>query len=186
MEARGAEVSRAAVWRARARTHTNAHTHTRTLAHARTHARTHAPKWLGICTCSWTDWAQPCRPTAAPRPGSPRPHLHRDWAHPAHICTRTGLTPPHSCATAGAHSCHICTGTGLTPVAPQLHRDWARRCTGRTPATSSPGLDRWDPHRGHTDGALPAPPPHHALTHSFTHSHTHTHTHTHARTHAQR
>ena len=19
--------------------------------------------------------------------GSPRPHLHRDWAHPAHICT---------------------------------------------------------------------------------------------------
>ena len=23
----------------------------------------------------------------------PRPHLHRDWAHPDHICTGTGLTP---------------------------------------------------------------------------------------------
>ena len=23
----------------------------------------------------------------------PRPHLHRDWAHPAHICTGTGLAP---------------------------------------------------------------------------------------------
>jgi hypothetical protein len=28
-------------------------------------------------------------PTSAPRLGSPRPHLHRDWAHPAHICTGT-------------------------------------------------------------------------------------------------
>ena len=28
--------------------------------------------------------------------GSPRPHLHRDWAHPAHICTGTGLTPATS------------------------------------------------------------------------------------------
>ena len=53
--------------------------------------------------------------------GSPRPHLHRDWA--AHICAGTGLTPAH-----------ICTGTGLAPPtsAPGLgsprrhrHRDWA-------------------------------------------------------------
>jgi hypothetical protein len=25
--------------------------------------------------------------TSAPRLGSPLPHLHRDWAHPCHICT---------------------------------------------------------------------------------------------------
>ena len=24
-----------------------------------------------------------------------RPHLHRDWACPGHICTRIGLTPAH-------------------------------------------------------------------------------------------
>ena len=35
-------------------------------------------------------------PTSAPRLGSPRPHLHRDWAHPAHIFATTGLTPPTS------------------------------------------------------------------------------------------
>jgi hypothetical protein len=28
--------------------------------------------------------------------GSPLPHLHRDWAHPCHICTGTGLTPATS------------------------------------------------------------------------------------------
>jgi hypothetical protein len=28
-------------------------------------------------------------PTSAPELGSPRPHLHRDWAHPCHICTGT-------------------------------------------------------------------------------------------------
>jgi hypothetical protein len=27
---------------------------------------------------------------------APLPHLHRDWAHPSHICTETGLTPPTS------------------------------------------------------------------------------------------
>jgi hypothetical protein len=28
--------------------------------------------------------------TSAPGPGSPLPHLHRDWARPCHICTGTG------------------------------------------------------------------------------------------------
>jgi hypothetical protein len=37
--------------------------------------------------------------------GSSRPHLCRDWARPAHICTGTGPTPAH-----------ICTGTGLAPL----------------------------------------------------------------------
>jgi hypothetical protein len=32
-------------------------------------------------------------PTSAPGPGSSLPHLHRDWAHPSHICTGTGLIP---------------------------------------------------------------------------------------------
>ena len=42
----------------------------------------------------------------------PRKHLHRDWAHPCHICAGTLPT------------CHICTKTGHS-----------------TPATSAPGLD---------------------------------------------
>ena len=29
---------------------------------------------------------------SAPALGSPLPHLHRDWAHPCHVCTGTGLT----------------------------------------------------------------------------------------------
>jgi hypothetical protein len=37
--------------------------------------------------------------------GSPQPHLHRDWAHPSHICTVTWLTPAH-----------IFTRNGLTPA----------------------------------------------------------------------
>ena len=32
------------------------------------------------------------RPTSAPGPGSPRPHLRRDRAHPAHICAETRAT----------------------------------------------------------------------------------------------
>ena len=70
-------------------------------------------KWDGTgagCPCSGKAGGQsqagPCRqgdtgprrnpPTSAPGLGSPLPHLHRDWAHPSHICTGTGLTPPTS------------------------------------------------------------------------------------------
>ena len=49
--------------------------------------------------------------TSAPGLGSPRPHLHRDWAHPSHICTGTGLTPAHICTGTGLTPAHICTGT---------------------------------------------------------------------------
>jgi hypothetical protein len=65
-------------------------------------------------------------PTSAPGLSSPRPHLQRDRAHPAHICTGTGLT-----------SAHICTGTELAPPTsatgqgsprPHLHGDWAHLC----------------------------------------------------------
>jgi hypothetical protein len=34
--------------------------------------------------------------TSAPGLGPPLRHLHRDWAHPGHICPRTGLTPATS------------------------------------------------------------------------------------------
>jgi hypothetical protein len=74
----------------------------------------------------------------------PRPHLHRDWAHPTHICLAIGLTPPTSAPGLGssrphlpcdwAHPAHICAGTGLTPPTsalrlgsprPHLPCDWA-------------------------------------------------------------
>ncbi len=53
-------------------------------------------------------------PTSAPGLGPPHPHLHRDWAHPIHICTRTGPTHPHLHQD-WAHPAHICTGTAPTP-----------------------------------------------------------------------
>ena len=43
------------------------------------------------------------------------------WAHPAHIRTGTGLTPPHLHRDR-AHPAHIRTGTGRT-LCPHLHRD---------------------------------------------------------------
>ena len=61
--------------------------------------------------------------TSAPGLGPPRPHLHRDWAHPCHICIRTGLTPATS-------------APGLGPPLPHLHRDWAHPthiCSGTGP-----------------------------------------------------
>ena len=55
--------------------------------------------------------------------GSPLPHLHRDWAHPCHIRTGTGLSPAHtSTPERGSTPCRICAGTECT--LPHLHRDW--------------------------------------------------------------
>jgi hypothetical protein len=71
-------------------------------------------------------------PTSAPGLGSPRPHLRRDWAHPAHICAGTGLTPPTSASWDWAQLCCIGTRAGRTPVTsargsgsplPHLRRD---------------------------------------------------------------
>ena len=91
-------------------------------------------------------------------------HRSAAWAHPCHICNKTGLTPPTSAPGLGsplphlhrdlAHRCHICTGTGLAPPTsaaglgsplPHLRRDWARPshiCTGTGLArpTSAAGL----------------------------------------------
>ena len=41
------------------------------------------------------------------------PHLLQDWAHPAHICTASGLTPATS-APDWAYPCRVCTGTTLS------------------------------------------------------------------------
>ena len=45
--------------------------------------------WPHVCTRTTST-------TSAPGLRSPPPHLHRDWAHPRHICGWTGLTPPTS------------------------------------------------------------------------------------------
>ena len=96
------------------------------------------------------NWARP--PTSAPGLGSSLPHLHRDWARPSHICTRTGLTP----------ATYICTGTRLTPATsapglgsplPHPPRDWPSQPM-RNPARHSVG-------RVHTLTGAPqyTPPP---------------------------
>ncbi len=66
--------------------------------------------------------APPTRCPQSAELGASRPHLHQDWAHPAHICTGTGLTPPTSAPELGsprphlhrdsARPAHICAGTG--------------------------------------------------------------------------
>jgi hypothetical protein len=94
------------------------------------------------CTDSSILPGQGSSPAAsAARLGSPRPHLHRDWAHPAHICTGTGLTPPTSERGLGsppphlhwdwAHPGHICTGIGLTPATPAPGQEGGRVGAGR-------------------------------------------------------
>ena len=96
----------------------------------------------------------------APGPGSPHPHLRRDRAHPAHICTGTGLTLPTSAPGPGSPPCHVCTRTGHTPPTsapgpgpprPHLRRDQTRPAhictgTGPSPSTSAPGLGSPRPH----------------------------------------
>ncbi len=88
--------------------------------------------------------------TSAPGLGSPLPHLHRDWAHPCHICTGTRLAPATS-------------APGLGSPLPHLHRDWALSChictgTRLAPSASAPGLGSPPPHlrRLGTRGCRPA------------------------------
>ncbi len=108
-------------------THTMQHA-THTMQHA-THTMQHA-----ACALSGTPIRRvpPFRPDAhlRHRPGACRllchigtgtglapPFLHRDWAHPSHICTGTRLAPSH-----------ICTGTALTTAMP-AKPDWAHPAT---------------------------------------------------------
>ncbi len=89
--------------------------------------------------------------------GSPLPHLRRDWdrdwAHPCHICTGTGLTPATSARETGLTAAISARGPGsplprphgrLGSPLPYLQGDPARPChicprTGLTAATSAPG-----------------------------------------------
>jgi hypothetical protein len=72
--------------------------------------------------------------TSAPGLGSPRPHLRRDWAHPALICTCTGTgSCPKSAPGLGRIPAHICAGTGLAPPTGLTLR-------AMPAATSAPGL----------------------------------------------
>jgi hypothetical protein len=112
--------------------------------------------------------------------GAPLPHLHRDWAHPRHICTGTGLTPTHMCTRIRhdlrpqlhqnwarpcphlhwdwACPCHSCTATGLTPATSALGLGSSRHIcagTGLAPATSALGLGSPPPHL-HRDRATPS------------------------------
>ena len=48
--------------------------------------------WL--CGCRTSYRALLCAFSSAPGLGSPLPHLHSEWAHPCHICTRIGLQDP--------------------------------------------------------------------------------------------
>jgi hypothetical protein len=51
-----------------------------------------------------------------------RPHLRRDWAHPAHVCAGTALAPAHICA--GTGLTRPTSAPGLISPRPHLHRDW--------------------------------------------------------------
>ena len=63
--------------------------------------------------------ALPRPATSAPGLGSPRPHLHPDWAYPGHICTWTGLTHAHRVVShrmfMSAHGC-ACPWTGAQRI----------------------------------------------------------------------
>ena len=54
---------------------------------------------------------------SALRLGSPLPHLRRDWAHPAHICAATGLTPPTSAPEPASPLPHLQPDSARTPNA---------------------------------------------------------------------
>jgi hypothetical protein len=68
---------------------------------------------------------------------SPLPHLHRDSAHPYHICTKTGLTTATSAPRLGSPLATSAPGLGSplphlhqdwAQLLPHLHRDWVRLC----------------------------------------------------------
>ena len=63
---------------------------------------------------------------------SPLPHLHRDWVHPCHICTGTGLTPATSAPGLGFPPSCIHVRAALRP--PLLS---PRACLHITPARHS-------------------------------------------------
>ncbi len=78
---------------------------------------------------------------------NPRPHLRRDWAHPAHICAGTGLTPPTSAPGLGSPRPHLRRDRATARTAGVAAHGW---CTARnvawrtephTACAASPGAD---------------------------------------------
>jgi hypothetical protein len=107
-----------------ARTHTGGHAHTLVGTHTLSWTRRHTHKSVRTSTPTPTVRTGTHRYRRAPRDcqraavalgspvapvssgpglGPPRPHLHQDWAHPGHICTRTGPTPATSAPGLGSH-----------------------------------------------------------------------------------
>jgi hypothetical protein len=68
-----------------------------------------------IGSCRWRCALPPAMVSAAEESGSNGilPHLHRDWARPCPICTRTWIAPPTSTPGLGPPH-HICTGAQVT------------------------------------------------------------------------
>jgi hypothetical protein len=142
--------------------------------------RTVGPFVAGLASAHGNRASEPADARALGRwevgaPAARRPHLHRDWAHPCHICAGTGLAPSHICTGPGSPR-HICTGTGLTPptshtapglrrvsdgTQPLLRRDSARPrrlpCPPAHPAVSSKMQQQQ-----RASCAQPAPRIHHA------------------------
>jgi hypothetical protein len=105
------------------------------------------------------------------------PHLHRDWAHPCHICIGTGPIPTTS-------------APGLRRPLPHLHRDWAHPAhicaeTGPAPATSAPGLGPPLPHLHRDAGLRSRISRAHCHVEELARVELHTHAHAHARAHTR-
>jgi E3 ubiquitin-protein ligase UBR3 len=67
--------------------------------------------------------------------------LHRDWAHPCHICTGTALTPATSAPGLGsANPAHICTGTWLQRFDELLLHYTSTACTRCKKVPEEPAL----------------------------------------------
>jgi hypothetical protein len=88
-------------------------------------------------------------PASASGLGSPRPHLHRDWAHPDQIFIGTGLTHATSAPGLGSPRPHL--RRDGAHAGPHLRRDWAH-----PHATSAPGLG--SPHATSVPGLVSSMP----------------------------
>ena len=77
------------------------------------------------------------------------PHLHRDWTHPCHICTGTGLAPATSAPGLGVHVVPSSPYVVRICCAPNKQRAPAMQRTQRTPGTQrapvvySGALQQW-------------------------------------------
>jgi hypothetical protein len=127
------------------------------MLHATRTRRTYISTWHATCQ-GWV-----CLPSAVPRRtrplnlGLPLPHLHRDWAHPCHICSSgTGPPSPHLHRDRApphlrrdwALPAHICAGIGQCALSQVRPGHMAlRSCSARVPRR-----------RPYQSGPPPSPP----------------------------